>query len=342
MATNEYAWTGLAVGDGVAVTSANINNGGNGDTLAWATAGTAGTYLYSHSGLGDGVSITGVATTVARLDTPSNLNELGAYQCVFVASAPPTTANADVIAARNATGFMAHIYHSTTGAFLVANASAATQTGGTSPATVNGHAYQLDLAVMYGTTTTSGRIIARIRSLTAPTVWNGGSEFYLDTGYTVNAGTTQSAQARIGKVGSASVTPEFKILNLRWKDSDTPNTSTTKSSAILNFLGVSGPSITSATSGDYYVMQVAAAAGAGGALTYSIAQTSGTAQTPVLLGPGVWRVTRNASGPLGYTVTVTEAGGGSTTSTFVVPQAVTAQSFSGQFRRRVLTNGVLV
>lgn len=61
------------------------------------------------------------------------------------------------------------------------------------------------------------------------------------------------------------------------------------------------------------------AAGGTTGLTFSIAQNTGTATTPILLSTGVWSVLRHATDTLTYTVTVTETASGLTdTAIFTV------------------------
>jgi hypothetical protein len=337
----DFDWDGLGVAEGTAVTSNNINTPGNGDSVSIGSSGSP-TYIYDRDARGNGVSITGPNPSTARIDTiGSNGAEMCAYQCLYLPSGNPSASDG-LIAARtgSSTGtFSSQMLHTAAGTFQFTNTSTTPVTNGTSPAINLNELYQVDHAIIRNTlatpTTSNGRIVGRIKNLSNPT-WATSGEFYVDTGYTVNVTVDPQVMARIGKTSNTAAHPQFYLWNLKWKDLNTPFTSTTKSEAIKNFVQPGGPAIDITGTGDWYLIYAIGTANAGGALTYSIVKDSGTELVaPVYLGTGIWRVKRNPASALQYTVTVAEASSGSTSSVFTVPAASTGGGTPGQFRRRL-------
>jgi hypothetical protein len=187
-------------------------------------------------------------------------------------------------------------------------------------------------------TTANGRMLCQIVGITDPT-WNGG-EYWIDTGYTANITVDKPDRARIGKTTTTGAyTTLNKIRKWKWYMSDAPNTSLTKTEAVKNFVPATGPSVSTADTGDGYTLRVIGTAVVGGALTYSIIQTGGTTFTPVLIGPGAWKTQRDTAGTRTYDITVSEAGGSPTVTTLVVPAA---QASAGKYQILVRSGGAWV
>lgn len=351
----QYKWYGTAMSSGDPITTANANTEGNGDPLSWIPAGTADTTtptasghyraLYFRDAQGSGVSIEARDGSIARFDlNASGGSFLSACQFIYVPSGTPGSDSA-IIAGRNiasSPNFSMYLFHQVANTLAFRNASSVNVSGGVTPALVANDAYQIDLAVITNTTvtptTSNGRIIGRVRSLSNPTGWNSGSEFYFDTGYTVNVTADKTSFFRIGKTSTAVLHPEFKIKNLQWRYSDTVETSTTKAQALSNFVQPLGPSISTVGTGSHYLIVAVGSPAVNGALSYTITQIAGTTQAPIAITSGIWRVDQDASGPLSYSVEISEAGGGKTTNNVLIPQASSAPS--GLYRRRILQSGV--
>lgn len=350
-----YEWTGTGLASGTVLDNTNINAAGNGTgSLIFQALSGGATRTTIQEANGSGVEITGPAGSLARLDTSAIA---GGAVCMAVsfryrAPATPTTDHEYLIVGRNANATPAstsHVVHTmTTNLIEFRNAANTVVAGGQSPALTSGQYYDVDMAVLVNTTatptTSNGRIIGRVVALNnANWVSTGVNEFFVDTGYTVNVTVDNTNLFRTGKAATAGAVGTFRFLNLRWRDLATPSTSTTKSNAITNFaVAVSNPPTISTTgTGAYYLLYGVGTAGAGGALSYSIVQNAGNPQTPVNLAPGIYRVTQDPNGSLTYTITVTEAGNGDTSTTHVVP-AGSAGGVSGTFRRQMLIGGVLV
>jgi hypothetical protein len=342
----QYLWTGLGVAEGTTVTSGNINTTGNGDTMSFvATSGTI-TRVFDRDAGGNGIDINGSAGSLGRLDTPTIAGgaECMAVQFLYVAGTP-TTDDDNLIVGRNANAtpaFSGFLEHRTDATLIAQNSAGSLIAASATPALVAANVYQIDYAIIRNTLTTpstsNGRVLLRVRSITAPGTWNGGAEFFHDTGYTVNVTVDKTNIFRWGKTGTACA-HAFKTWNFAWKDLASPNTSTVKADAITNFVQSTGPTVSTTGTGKYPIVNVGTAV-VGGALSYSITQTGGTthaATTPVA---GVYLVDQDSSAATTYDVTVSEVGGGSTITTHTVPAASTTTS--GQFRRRKRVAGAWV
>lgn len=341
----EYAWSGLGMADGADFTDANSNTPGNGDTVATGITkgtGTTGYIRYARPGspAGPGLSISGISGDTLRIDpinpaaighsirfvyTPSDV--ISGVECSIVTSRNnnATPSNSGYIFDEIGTGVGKLGFRGPSGGDLYS-----------SPALIRPNSYQIDWSLLMNTTTTptvtNGRQIGRVRNLTNPASWNSGNEYFFDTGYVANVTTDLQERWRLGKPTPTAVMAQSYFSNIRWRDISalTVNTSTVKANAITNFVQDAGPAIATTGTGEHYVLRATSTPLVGGALTYSITQLSGVAQTPVLLSPGVWIVDADATAPLAYSVTVSEAGGSSSTITINVPTASTA--VGGQFQ----------
>lgn len=341
----EYAWSGLGIADGADFTDANSNTPGNGDTVATGitkAAGTTGFIRYARPGspAGPGLSIQGISGDTLRID-PINPAAIGhAIRFVYTPSDVISGVECSIVTSRNNnavpsnSGYIFDEIGTGVGKLGFRGPS-----GGdlySSPALIRPNSYQIDWCLLMNTATTptvsNGRQIGRVRNLTNPAAWNSGNEYFFDTGYVANVTTDLQERWRLGKPTPTAVMAQSYFSNIRWRDISalTVNTSTVKANAITNFVQDAGPAIATTGTGEHYVLRATSTPLVGGALTYSITQLSGVAQTPVLLSPGVWIVDADATAPLVYSVTVSESGGNSSTVTINVPTASTA--VGGQFQ----------
>lgn len=350
-----YRWSGAALPSGTVLDGTNTNAEGNGDGMVFQALSGGATRTTIQESNGNGVAIVGPAGSLARLDTATFAGgaELSAIQGVYQCPATvPTGGGHYFFHGRNANAtaaFIGNTQYTASGFIEFRNASDAVVTSSISgsattartPALVAGNYYKVDAAYILNTlttpTTSNGRIIGRVNSITAPGTWNGGAEWWFDSGYTVNVTVDKGNMFRTGKVITTADVAAFRLLNLAWKFSSTVDTSTVKANSVSNFVQASGPTIVTTGTGAHYIIYQVGTATQGGALTYTITQTSGTTQAPVSIAPGIWRVDQDTAGPLNYQITVAETGAGSTVNTVVVP-AITPVS-SGQFRRQVRIGG---
>lgn len=347
----EYAWTGLGMPDGADFTDANSNTPGNGDTVATGiskAAGTTGFIKYARPGspAGPGLSIQGIVNDTLRID-PINPAAIGhAIRFVYTPSDVITTVECAIATSRNNnaaptnSGYIFDEIGTNVGKLGFRGPS-----GGdlfSAPALIRPNSYQIDWCLLMNTSTTpttaNGRQLGRVRNLTNPAAWNGGVEYYFDTGYVANVTTDLQERWRLGKPTPGCVMAQSYFSNIRWRDISalTVNTSTVKANAIQNFVQDAGPAITTTGTGEHYTIRAVSTPLVGGALTYTITQLSGVAQTPVNLSPGIWIVDSDTTAPLSYSVTVSEAGGSSSTVIYNVPVANTAVGGQYQLVQRVL------
>jgi hypothetical protein len=353
-----YAWTGLALADGTTITSANLNTAGNGDAMVYQSIIGAATRVARQETHGNGFEITG--TTIgdsARTDTATVSSGASGFaaSCVYQAPSTPGTVGNYFLLGRNSNATAAtsgNVQHTTSNFIEFRTAADAVATSAVSgsattartPALVSGDDYQVDTCLILNTTTTpsttNGRILGRVQSISAPGTWNGGVEFWFDSGYTTNVTTDPTNLWRTGKVLTTGTVGLFRLLNLKWRDVTTPNTSLTKTNAITNFVTVTGPTVSSTGTGKYPIIAIGTPVVAG-ALSYSISQTGGTthAATQPVSGVGIFLVDQDSSSATTYDVTITETGGGSTVSTYTVPALTTLTA--GQLRIRRQVAGVL-
>jgi hypothetical protein len=242
-------WSGLGVADGTTLSTGNINTTGNsdaatnGDSVAYGLSGTPTTAIYSRQALpaGPGISVAGPATSIARLDLTHAASRGGAVQVIYTPSGNPTTSASVVAGARSSGAGSASVFHATTGPLEFRNTAGATAvSGGATPNLVAGHSYQIDMVVDLNSgtpSTTNGRLVGQVMDLTDST-WNTTGVFYVDTGYTIDAGTAQITQWRVGKSTSGAVQPQSYYTGIRWGERTAFNTTTdpttTKAQLITN------------------------------------------------------------------------------------------------------------
>jgi hypothetical protein len=129
-----------------------------------------------------------------------------------------------------------------------------------------------------------------------------------------NLGTAQQfSRAIIGKANSSTFATPYWVDDIKADDTAT---------------GLLGPFVTSTVTNSQADAAIVTATGtpaAGGTLAYSIAQTSGTTTTPLLISTGKWAIPRHVADTLTYTITVTESPSGLTapSTVNVAPQGDT-------------------
>lgn len=192
-------WTGDAVANGTAVTTGNVNTAGNGDTVAFNSSGTF-TAAY-----GEGLEVTGAAAAIARLDLAYTAGKGAVGQIFYRPWQQPVGAAEILFLFRSASATAGSVVHRPSGELTFQNSANAQNAAYNSPALIVGHLYQIDVvaALSASPTTSNGRMFYRVRDLTDPT-WNTTGEFFIDTGYTLNLGTVDLSNARVGRVSNAS------------------------------------------------------------------------------------------------------------------------------------------
>lgn len=197
-------WKNTVNSAGTTVTAANIDTAGSGDVCDWQAA-SGGSGTYDSRG---GVQLAGTGTTsIMRIDVnPFTGRKTSFIRVRYVAGSAPNTGLTSVLRHRSASADSVGLQNIvTTGTIRLVNNG--TTTIATGPALVQGDEYLLDLAVVLDPTTpssTNGRAVTRVRSLTAPLTWNSGSDWGFDTGATINAGTADITHNRVGKLSSSS------------------------------------------------------------------------------------------------------------------------------------------
>jgi hypothetical protein len=244
-------WSGLGVAAGTAISTGNVNANNNSDasthshSVTYSVSGSpTATFEQPADPAGPGLSITGAATTISRLDLTQVTADGGACQVLYTPSGTPTTSDSVIAIARNASANMGSAHHVVATNTIAFRDTAGTTsvTNGTSPTLTTGHTYQVDLIVDLNAspTTSNGRLIGRVLDLSDST-WNGNGEFFVDTDYTINIGVAQNTQWRVGKVTSAAVQPQTYYTGIRWGERTALDTSNDPAVAKTQFIQVVTP-----------------------------------------------------------------------------------------------------
>lgn len=268
-------WTGAGLSASTALTNANVNTAGNGDTVA--TFNTSGTFTATMQT--DGVLITGAASSIARFDVARTATKYGVGQLFYTPKEVPGATLAiytfrSGVSGAAAVGSFVHYSGGTGGKLGFQNAAAATVTGATTTIdVVLNHEYQIDMVIALDATTpstTNGRAFYRVKDLTDPT-WNTTGDFYYDSGYTINVGTADLTQHRIAKVGNGVMNTGFSVRRLGWADLSSVNTSLTRATAESHFMA--SPFLTLSATGTGTTSGSADASIIAGVTTYALAAT---------------------------------------------------------------------
>lgn len=235
-------WTGAGLAAATALTNVNVNTSGNGDAVS--TFNTSGTFTAVIQSANAGVLITGAASSIARFDVARTATKYAVGQVFYTPGEVPGATMAiytfrSGVNGAAAAGSFVHYTGGTGGKLGFQNAAASTVAAFTTTVDlVLNHEYQIDMVIALDATTpstTNGRAFYRVKDLTDPT-WNTTGDFYYDSGYTINVGTADITQHRIGKVGNNVMNTGFKVRQLGWADLSTVNTSLTRSTAESHFM----------------------------------------------------------------------------------------------------------
>ncbi len=227
MAAIANRWTGNGLADGTALTSGNVNQTGNGSTVARGASGSP-TFVTQ----GDGFRYyASTATDIARIDaTLASASKGLLVQCVSTFDALPSGI-ASVLTFRGATTNPAFLNFNTSRQYELADASG-TLIASRTPAVEFGDRVLVDMVVTLNPapTTSNGRMFFRLRNLTNAG-WNGGAAFFYDTGYTRNVGVDDLTAVRFGKNNTFTIAATGSTLELLGWQAVTVSTGDTNSSA---------------------------------------------------------------------------------------------------------------
>ena len=223
-------WTGNGLADGTVITAANVNAPGNGATVTFSAAGT-GTITTE----GYGFRVRDAASTgIRRLDAA--VSGTGERVQVGITPGEFPDVTATFVAVRTSSAAQVSLLLNTDGSIQISanGVVAASKT----PVVAAGDTLLIDLVVAQHTspTTSNGRVFYRVRNLTN-TSWATGGEFFYDSGYTRNIGTSAYASIRYGKM-STEVIGSTGILyeHLGWEPISVSTADTSREQAEAYFL----------------------------------------------------------------------------------------------------------
>jgi len=299
--------------EGAAVTATTTANDGS----ASATPIGAGTMVYRGASAvrgAKGVRANAADGATFQLPFSETAAASMSFMVAFVVdSANYPTAGQAIIRARNSSANTCKITYSATGVMAVQDGGSSVLKNFNGNTALPNGKYWVCGQVTTGTTTTNGKIEVQVYRDSDLALVDSVSRT------DVNTGTTNQQTFQIGKTESAGVaTLDFDELYMR--NAATP----------VAYTPSATPPTVILTGADYRVID---ATGSMAATSYSIAQTNGTAFTPIPAGTGRWEVARDTAGDRTYTVTGT--GSGSSTASYTVPQVQTVAAAPVQRLRRV-------
>ena len=204
-------WTGNGLPDGTLITTTPMaNTAGNGDTVARAVTGTS-----TLTTRGDGFEYTGSSSSLGRFDILSASSQAYVFQFFYTPGIVPTGGIESVLYVCNSSLTRIFSFVHQVSNFFYPFPVTGSPPG--TPVTPLNNRYQVDviLALSAVPTTTNGRYVVKVRNLTNPS-WNTTGEFFVDSGYSVNLGTTDIAgvaQAiRYGKNNTGDLTGGVQLL----------------------------------------------------------------------------------------------------------------------------------
>lgn len=255
--------------------------------------------------------------------TGLSATDMGMRVSVRIASNP--TLSTEIAEIRNATTPITRLYISSGGKVQINDATTNnTVFLATTSLSLNTW-YDISMHVAKGTGTTDGTIALAYYLSSAPT---SPIQSYSST--TVNTGTATLTEVRYGKV-SASTWPDlFWIDNLYATDAAAGALPGPVVSAAI-------PTLVTNTGATYLVNATSSASANGGALSYSAALVSGATLTYSQPSPGIFSFTQPSGSSSVYSITISEAGGGSSTGNVTIPPAA---STTGLAQTVVRINGV--
>jgi hypothetical protein len=207
-------WTGDGLADGTTITAGNVNTAGNGSTV---TRNVSGSPTFVTEGHGFRASVV-TAGDIARLDASFSGTGVRTQIVLTMDVAPPSSHTP--IGLRNATDYVGSIsvHPERTLQLRAGNLSGVLLAGSLAPAVALGDQLVIDMVIALAAvpTTSNGRLFYRVKNLTNPT-WNTAGEFFYDSGYTLNVGTTNFTAARYGKQSANLPAPGAVFEYLGWE-----------------------------------------------------------------------------------------------------------------------------
>lgn len=309
-------WTGNGVANGTAVTAANVNTAGNGDTVT-RTATVEATMVYQ----GNGFAVSGGTAATGRLELPLTPGKAAAAQVRITIGSTPQSAGERIISFRGASTASGYVRRGTDGRFSLARPDHVVIIPSQSPAWVVGHTYQIDVVVALASSpsATNGRMFYRIKSLTDAN-WNTTGEFFYDTGYTQDAGVANLESIRVGKDANGILSQPDLFESLAWNEVTVNPADTSQSAAVAYFITEtpSGPAPTvnagadiSVESGAPFTLQATVSGGTGGVVSRvwtrpGAPTTNGATRSetaPILLNDQAYTYTMTVTDGVGNVVT---------------------------------------
>jgi hypothetical protein len=179
MSSIAQQWTGKGLAAGTALVSGNVNTAGNGSNVSYGSTGTAEIITE-----GNGFRIRNTEDgSIRRLDTTTTGTGVRAQIVLTVGSA--ATGTSTITQLRNASTAVADVVVSTDNRIYI---------GGIAPVSPTfsfGDKLLVDVVhtLHSSPTTSNGRSFIRVRNLTNA-AWNTNGEWFYDSGYSTNRGTT--------------------------------------------------------------------------------------------------------------------------------------------------------
>lgn len=273
-------WTGDGLADGTAVTAGNVTTAGNvsGSGVTWAR-NASGTPVMNTAG--HGLAITGADADIGRIDATITTPQPGVRMQFKLTRGPISSSSGRYLEWRTGSASLGYLLFDidsvSTGGIV--NIPGANPVSGTQwPDMTPGDVFLVDaVAALHSSPTTSnGRFFFRIKNLTN-TSWNTSGEFFADTLYTVNLGTTNPSVVRFGKVTGALMTGTPSTFEFLGADpvtvaitdtsaaaakayfADTPAVNTPLATPVVTLSSVSHPTTTGGTDGSATVTWAAVA-----------------------------------------------------------------------------------
>lgn len=207
-------WTGNGLADGTTITSGNVNTAGNGSTVTRNVSGSP-TFMTEDNGFRASVVTAG---DIARLDASFTGTGVRTQIVLTMDVAPPSSHTP--LGVRNATDYVGSVsFHpERTLQLRAGNLSGVLLAGSLTPAVALGDRLVIDMVIALAAapTTSNGRIFYRVKNLTNP-AWNTTGEFFYDSLYTLNVGTTNFVAARYGKQSANLPAPGAVFEYLGWE-----------------------------------------------------------------------------------------------------------------------------
>lgn len=324
MAAIQNRWTGDGLPNGTALSSSNVNTAGNGATVKLSMSGAATATTEGH-----GARIVAPTTSdIARFDAVLTAATKALVTQQIITLPTVTGAVPVMLAVRAGTttvGSMA--YASDGGLSLLASGS---YIGASRPPTLPaGSRVLLDVvaALSAAPTTTNGRLFWRVRNL-SNAAWNGGADFFYDSGYTLDLGVADLTEVRFGGTTGVYASPGLLIEGIGWQTATVNPADTSREAASAYFADApdfnAAPTVTlpgpvTATAGQQVQISATVADPDGDPITTSWTVVAAeSSDTPTLTGASTATVSLTAPAAGNVVVlrcTVTDSGGKTASAT---------------------------